>query len=330
MKYSFFLALLLCVLLLAGCVPPWQTDTPPSTSAPAETTAAPITTPAPVTAHAPEITDAPETTNAPETTDAPETTAAPETTTVPEITAVSETTAVPETTAAPAVIEGPIDLATTVFLTFDDGPCRGNTEEVLRILAEYDIKATFFTVGRYVERYPDLVRGIVDGGHLLACHSYSHDYAPLYASADAILADIARWENAVLSVLGELPRDRVYRFPGGTTNSLLNGNPLYPALLTAVLDAGYRPYDWVLATNDRYFGDMQPGQTMEEYFFATLKYTLAVANRNPNLPRVMLVHDTSADTVATLPAVLDYLIEQGYTFATLDKLEEPYIFRPLE
>ena len=330
MRYASFLALLLCVLLLAGCVLPWQTDTSPSTSTSAETTAAPITTPAPVTTHTPETAGAAETTTPPETTAEPETTAAPETTAEPETTAAPETTNTPETTAVPAVIEDPIDLATTVFLTFDDGPCRGNTEEVLRILEEYDIKATFFTVGRYVERYPDLVHGIVDGGHLLACHSYSHDYPQIYASVDTILADIARWENAVLGVLGELPRDRVYRFPGGTTNSLLNGNPLYPSLLTAVLNAGYRPYDWVLATNDRYFGDMQPGQTMEEYFFATLKYTLAVANRNPNLPRVMLVHDTSADTVATLPAVLDYLIEQGYTFATLDKLEEPYIFRPLE
>lgn len=318
MKYYSFLAFLLCVLLLAGCVPLWQTAPPPSTSAPAETTAAPITTHAPVTTVPPETAAAPELTDIPGTTDAPETTDTPET---PDA---------PETTDAPAVIGEPIDLASTVFLTFDDGPCRGNTEEVLRILAEYDIKATFFTVGRYVERYPDLVRGIAEGGHLLACHSYSHDYASIYASVDTILADIARWENAVRSVLGELPQDRVYRFPGGTTNSLLDGNPLYPALLTAVLDAGYRPYDWVLATNDRYFGDKRPEQTMEEYFFATLKYTLALANRNPGLPRVMLVHDTSADTVATLPAVLDYLIEQGYTFATLDKLEEPYIFRPLE
>lgn len=228
------------------------------------------------------------------------------------------------------VVEEPLDLTTTVFLTFDDGPCRGNTEEVLRILAEYNIHATFFTVGRYVDRYPDLARDIVAGGHVLACHSYSHDYAPIYASADAILADITRWENAVLGAVGELPRDRIYRFPGGTTNSLLDGNPLYPSLLTAVLNAGYRPYDWVLATNDRYFGDKRPEQTIEEYFFATLKYTLVVADRNPTLPRVMLMHDTSADTVATLPAILDYLIERAYTFATLDKLEDPYIFRPLQ
>lgn len=324
MKKRIFPILLLCITLLVGCLPFSEVVSPPPTS----TSDLPQSTSVPETTAAP----TPETTTGPvtETTVPPETTAGPvtETTSAPETTAepATETTLPPETTAEPETL----DLANTVFLTFDDGPCRGKTEEVLRILDEYDICATFFTVGRYVNLYPDLVHQIVDGGHLLGCHSYSHDYRQIYASVDAFTADIARWENAIRGVIGELPEARVYRFPGGTTNTLLVDNDLYPAFLTALSDAGYRPYDWVLATNDLYLADKRDDQTMEEYFFATLNYTLALANRYPTLPRVMLVHDTSADTVATLPAVLDYLIEKGYSFATLDKLDAPYIFRPIE
>ena len=319
MKKSIF-AILLCMMLLVSCLPAAQIEPPHETTAASEqSTSVPETTDL-------QTTDIPytQTTVSPETTAIPttETTAEPQTTAEP----ILETTIAPQTTDVPM----PLDLANTIFLTFDDGPCRGKTEEVLRILDEYDICATFFTVGRYVNLYPDLVHQIADGGHLLGCHSYSHDYKQIYASVEAFTTDIARWENAVRGVIGDLPEARVYRFPGGTTNTLLVDNDLYPAFLTALSDAGYRPYDWVLATNDLYLGDKREDQTMEEYFFATLNYTLALANRYPNLPRVMLVHDTSADTVAALPAVLDYLIEKGYSFATLDKLDMSYIFRPTE
>lgn len=109
---------------------------------------------------------------------------------------------------------------------------------MLHILDEYGICATFFTVGLFVDYYPDLTRQIVDSGHVLACHSYSHDYAKLYVSAETILSDLAAWEQAVTRAVGEAPTTRLYRFPGGTTSYSLTKNEAYPELLEAIVQAG--------------------------------------------------------------------------------------------
>jgi len=61
-----------------------------------------------------------------------------------------------------------------VFFTFDDGPHPDDTPQLLALLDEYGVKATFFVMGRSVSRYPDLVRDIVRRGHLLANHTYTH------------------------------------------------------------------------------------------------------------------------------------------------------------
>lgn len=112
----------------------------------------------PVLSDIPEPTALPETTEVPEGNSAPSVTTAPEpvqsvaqfpqeeavtTCAVPETPDLPQTTAEPETTAAPAAVAEPLDLTKTIFLTFDDGPSRGKTEEVLHILDEYGICATF-------------------------------------------------------------------------------------------------------------------------------------------------------------------------------------------
>ena len=61
-----------------------------------------------------------------------------------------------------------------VYLTFDDGPTPGITEWILATLAKYDAKATFFVLGKNAEHYPDLYRKIVDAGHKIGNHTYSH------------------------------------------------------------------------------------------------------------------------------------------------------------
>ena len=67
-----------------------------------------------------------------------------------------------------------IDDPEGVFLTFDDGPTPGITEWILATLDKYDAKATFFVLGKNVEMYPDLFRRIVDAGHKVGNHTYSH------------------------------------------------------------------------------------------------------------------------------------------------------------
>ena len=62
----------------------------------------------------------------------------------------------------------------SVYLTFDDGPTPGITEWILKTLAGYGVRATFFCLGKNVEQHPDLYRAIADAGHKVGNHSYSH------------------------------------------------------------------------------------------------------------------------------------------------------------
>lgn len=103
-----------------------------------------------------------------------------------------------------------------VFLTFDDGPSKTVTPEILKILDNYNIKATFFVLGSRVELYPDIIREEYNKGHYIANHGYSHKYSYIYESVDNVLNEYRNTENIIRNVLG-LPNysSNVFRFPGG-------------------------------------------------------------------------------------------------------------------
>ena len=83
-----------------------------------------------------------------------------------------------------------------VYLTFDDGPGK-YTEQVLEILDEYDVTATFFMVGEYIGRRPERVQAVYEAGHLIGCHSTKHAYKEIYQNKDTITADIEEWEKII-------------------------------------------------------------------------------------------------------------------------------------
>lgn len=95
-----------------------------------------------------------------------------------------------------------------VYLTFDDGPTPGITEWILEILRRYDAKATFFVLGKNVERYPDLYEKILAEGHSVGNHTYSHQKG-LRMSLEGYLEDIDFASYAVQSNLFRPPYARV-------------------------------------------------------------------------------------------------------------------------
>ena len=105
-----------------------------------------------------------------------------------------------------------------VYLTFDDGPSI-YTEEILDILDEYQVKATFFVVGKESDAAKEALRDIVARGHTLGMHSYSHKYSELYASEEAFEADFLKLQGYLEDVTGV--KSKVYRFPGGSSNTCL-------------------------------------------------------------------------------------------------------------
>lgn len=111
----------------------------------------------------------------------------------------------------------PADAGHKVYLTFDDGPSI-YTDEILDILAEYDVKATFFVVGKEDEHSQEALRRIVEEGHTLGMHSYSHKYSELYASLDNFEADFEKQRTYLEEVTGETCQ--FYRFPGGSSNTV--------------------------------------------------------------------------------------------------------------
>lgn len=106
----------------------------------------------------------------------------------------------------------PSRCATSVLLTFDDGPVRGVTEGVLDRLADFKARALFFVLGRRVEAVPDLARAIAEGGHAVGNHSHDHDMARL-PSVGAYLQDVRRCSTAIAAATGAEPRH--FRAPGG-------------------------------------------------------------------------------------------------------------------
>lgn len=229
-----------------------------------------------------------------------------------------DTTAAPETTAPPVPEPQPEPQVPRVYLTFDDGPGK-YTMDILDTLAEYDVPATFFVVGMFAEYYPNRLRAVHEAGHAIGCHSYNHEYRQVYASADTITADIARWEGAIEAAIGEVPDTRLYRFPGGTNCSAIEEiAPLYEA----VTAAGYRCFDWTCANNDLWPVGNTEGLEPADYLKRSVKQSLAACRGE----RIMLMHDTSGATAEVLPWIIEYIRGEGYEFATLADFAGEYTF----
>lgn len=190
------------------------------------------------------------------------------------------------------------------FLTFDDGPSPKVTPQILDILKKNDIKATFFLIGELVQYYPDIVKREVAEGHLIANHTYSHEYKRIYSHPQALLKDMEKGEDALESTLHIPFPSNVMRFPGGSFGKKLH------SFREAVQQAGYVYYDWN-ALN----GDAEGKNISEDALKARVKETVG---KKKSI--ILLMHDANSkqNTVNTLQWSIDYLKQRGYTFDTLD------------
>lgn len=201
-----------------------------------------------------------------------------------------------------------------VYMTFDDGPCK-LTYQLLDILDRYNVKATFFTVGYFVDRYPEIVREAESRGHLIACHTYSHDYDTIYESAQAFMDDVHRWEEAVERALGHLPQQVVVRFPGGSKMSGLS-DEIRQEIFAALKQGGYKWYNWNCGNNDAWPAGNVNNLPTEEYLLQSSLLTIKWAF-DSSKPFIFLAHDTNEDTINMIHLVIEELISRGSIFHTL-------------
>lgn len=132
-----------------------------------------------------------------------------------------------------------------VYLTFDDGPSM-YTEDILEILDRYGVKATFFVVGKESDWEKEALTMIVDGGHTLGMHSYSHKYEELYQSVESFAEDFVKLQNYLYEVTGV--ESKVYRFPGGSSNRVSDIDMQEFADYLESQDVQF--YDWNISSGD--------------------------------------------------------------------------------
>lgn len=199
-----------------------------------------------------------------------------------------------------------------VYLTFDDGPS-DLTPQVLDLLDKYDAKATFFVVYTDNEKYTSYLKDIVDRGHTLALHSYSHNYDKIYKSVDAFLEDFEKVYNWVYEETGE--RATLFRFPGGSTNgkkSVVND------IIAEMERRGFIYYDWNVSSGDG------SNLTTTENILENVCTNVG----SFDMP-VVLMHDGAGKnaTLKALPTILKTLADDGYDFCALDEKLKPIQYR---
>lgn len=222
-----------------------------------------------------------------------------------DIDSVNQTGETTESVEQADATDGDILNGKKVYLTFDDGPSI-YTEEILDILQEENVKATFFVVAKD-ESYNDDYNRIVSDGHTLAMHSYSHEYNKVYADLDSFKEDVDSIHDLLYDVTGV--DVKYYRFPGGSSNTVSHVD--IQSCISYLDEKGYTYFDWNALNGDAVTDKLTPEQLNDNI----MKYV-----RNNQGDSVVLMHDMSArhTTVEALPELIHTLKEEGYELVPID------------
>ena len=145
-----------------------------------------------------------------------------------------------------------------IYLTFDDGPSI-YTDEILDILNSYGIKATFFVLAKTDDTSVKAYKRIVNEGHTLALHSYSHKYGQIYESKDSFINDISSLQEYLYKITGVW--SRIYRFPGGSSNTVSHTD--MSELIEYLHEEGIQYYDWNISSADATSGRILSAETIK-------------------------------------------------------------------
>lgn len=191
-----------------------------------------------------------------------------------------------------------------VALTFDDGPDPLYTPPILDILAEYDVPATFFVVGRHVEQHPEIARRIVAQGHSIGNHTWSHrSLVPL--SVDQTRVEIIRAHEIIQQVTGV--DVHLFRPPRGVYS---------PFAREFLREQGYTIVLWDVTSQD--WAEIPANRIANQVLNNTKPGSIILLHDSGNL--ISPVGGNRINTVQALPIIIEGLIQQGYTFLTIDEL----------
>jgi len=200
-----------------------------------------------------------------------------------------------EKAAGEAVIEtagtDTLEMKKKVAITFDDGPNPDYTEELLEGLKERNVTASFFLLGKEAEKFPDIVKKIHEGGHLIGTHSYEHVNL-CNLTDEAAVEQVDKTNQVILELTGEYPQ--YIRPPFGCWKENLD----YKTTMMEVL--------W----------DVDPRDWATDNSSVIAARVLDKVQEND----IILLHDASESSVKAAFQIIDTLQEQGYVFVTVEEL----------
>ncbi len=190
-----------------------------------------------------------------------------------------------------------------IALTFDDGPNEPYTSEILDILKKYNVKATFFVLGKNVESYPLTIKRIAEEGHVIGNHTYSHPYL-LFESKTQFKYQIKRTEQDIMRFAGVRPY--LFRSPYGVDNKWI---------YSAAKQMGYLTIEWSVTGNNG-GKEIRPEQIANYVLKGTENGSIILLHDGDRLIR----HADRSHIVKALPFIIESLEKKGYQFVTVPKL----------
>lgn len=196
----------------------------------------------------------------------------------------------------------------SVALTFDDGPSQTVTPQILDVLAQNNVSATFFIIG-FNQQKESIVLREFNEGHTIGYHGTSHDYSIVYSSLEALMNNFYTLENKVVDLTGHT--SKIIRFPGGSSNTVSRNycNGIMTAGANEVTNQGYTYFDWNVDSDDA-----GSAKTAEQI------YQNVVSALRPGRLNVVLMHDAAGktETLNALQSIIDFCFENDYELVKLD------------
>ena len=185
-----------------------------------------------------------------------------------------------------------------IALTFDDGPHPRKTPQILNILEKYGIKSTFFLIGQNIKYYPDAARMIIDRGHEIGNHTFTHPHNLNQSSESEILDEMNKCEEAIKGLLGYKPT--VFRPPEGVVEG---------GICKIAKSCGYNVILWSIDTRDW-------AGVPAEKIVSDLTKSISPGD-------IILMHDYTgkkSHTAEALELMIPELLKMGYSFVTVSEL----------
>lgn len=200
-----------------------------------------------------------------------------------------------------------------VYLTFDDGPSYC-TDEILDILEKKGAKATFFVVGQSREENLRRMRRIVEEGHAIGMHSFTHEYSMIYDSVESYLSDMYAVFCQIKEVTGVTPT--LFRFPGGSINGY--NSALYQEMIAEMVRRGFVPHDWNVSSEDASGSSVPTSHIID----------CVVGGASGRSRSIVLMHDGAgkSSTANALSQIIDRLQAKGFQLEALTPQTKPILF----